>query len=141
MKTCKACNTEKPLSEFGPHKSTADKHATNCRPCDSKRQVAHQKKNAEKYKAQWVRRGILRHNITLEKYQELLDSHDGGCWICGATSEDKRLAIDHDHSCCPGAYSCGKCVRGLLCHPCNLSIGHFDKNGIDFTLVSKYLRV
>lgn len=36
-------------------------------------------------------------------------------------------AIDHDHRCCTGNESCGKCVRGLLCSQCNLSLGHFEK--------------
>ena len=35
----------------------------------------------------------------------------------------RHLDIDHDHRCCGGDKICGKCVRGLLCSACNLSIG------------------
>ena len=30
--------------------------------------------------------------------------------VCGGA-----LCVDHDHKCCPGKKSCGKCVRGILC--------------------------
>lgn len=42
------------------------------------------------------------------------------CELCGATD---KLVVDHDHSCCPGAYTCGKCFRGWLCHGCNTGLG------------------
>ena len=71
-----------------------------------------------------------RFHITVEDYLTILDAQGGGCAICGATYfGDKRLKrfhVDHDHSCCPEAgRSCGKCVRGLLCHGCNTALGNF----------------
>lgn len=49
---------------------------------------------------------------------------------CGSTH---LLRLDHDHSCCPGVGSCGKCVRGWLCHNCNSALGFVrdDENILD----------
>ena len=35
------------------------------------------------------------------------------------------INIDHDHTCCPGRRSCGKCIRGLPCPVCNRGLGMF----------------
>jgi hypothetical protein len=55
------------------------------------------------------------YGISEEKYQELLAWQGDKCYMCGRKPQARRLAIDHDHKCCPGKISCGKCVRGLLC--------------------------
>lgn len=50
------------------------------------------------------------------------------CEICGSSPGLTALHIDHDHSCCPLGGSCGKCVRGLLCSDCNMSLGKFKES-------------
>lgn len=61
--------------------------------------------------------------ITLDEKDALLEEQ-GGCAACGATETTGHgWQTDHDHACCPGPESCGECIRGILCHPCNLSLG------------------
>lgn len=81
---------------------------------------------------------VLRDNLqtkyalSLERYREMLAAQDGRCAICGVASPGDvridRFHVDHDHSCCPGDTSCGRCVRGLLCRACNTALGNFRDN-------------
>ena len=65
----------------------------------------------------------IRFHMTPEEYQVRLDDQDGVCALCLQTcATGDRLGVDHDHACCPGWRSCGKCVRGLLCRACNRSL-------------------
>jgi hypothetical protein len=43
-------------------------------------------------------------------------------------SEGQLIHVEHDHACCQRKNrSCGKCVRGLLCHTCNIALGHIER--------------
>lgn len=66
-----------------------------------------------------------KYGITQEDFQSLLDAQNGECAIC-STSEpecNQQFQVDHDHGCCPGKKTCGKCIRGLLCCRCNQVLG------------------
>ena len=89
------------------------------------------KKYRERYKERCVNSSLRsRFNISLEHYEQLLAKQDGVCAICKqqetfvARGTLAKLCVDHNHNCCSGKKSCGKCVRGLLCHRCNLVLGH-----------------
>lgn len=77
-----------------------------------------------------------RYNVDVEA---LLTKQDSQCGICKEPFGGSSPYVDHDHACCPGAYSCGKCVRGLLCDPCNRGIGAFKDNPASLLEAAKYL--
>jgi hypothetical protein len=65
-----------------------------------------------------------------EDFELKAEQQGGGCAICG---EQVKLSVDHDHECCPVVdrarnYTCGLCVRGLLCEFCNRGLGMFRDN-------------
>ena len=66
-----------------------------------------------------------RFGITPEKYDEMLEAQGGVCAICFREPDPgRRLAVDHDHACCPDRYrTCGRCIRALLCTSCNNRLG------------------
>lgn len=81
------------------------------------------------------------YNITYEQYWEIVKAQGGKCYICQrATGARKKLSVDHDHSCCPGPTSCGKCVRGALCGSCNRNVlGHLRDDPAAFRRAIDYL--
>ena len=56
---------------------------------------------------------------------------------CTKCSEQKN--VDHDHDCCPGQSSCGKCIRGLLCLTCNRALGLLKDDPMRVRAAADYL--
>lgn len=85
------------------------------------------------------------HGISDEQWKALYDAQGGACAICQQSEtmklrgRVKDLCIDHDHNCCSGQFSCGACVRGLLCHKCNTFIGGIESNSGRFSEAMKYI--
>ena len=80
------------------------------------------KKSNRKYR-------ISSYGLTQELFDLLLEAQQHACGMCHKPfSEGQLIHVDHDHACCRGKNrSCGKCIRGLLCHTCNIALGHIER--------------
>jgi len=125
MKICTNCLEERPEEQFYRDKNREDGLQPWCKPCRRIVDRAHYLDTREwVLEREW--RGSLRrrYHMSPERYFELLDAQNGVCKICEKPEPTQRqLCVDHDHRCCPGETSCGKCVRGLLCSKCNKALG------------------
>lgn len=109
MKRCGKCSETKPLDQFTFRSPGSHVKQSYCNPC---RTLANRE-----------RRLRVSYGITMRQYEAILEMQGGVCAICGTPPGAIVLAVDHDHRCCPGKKSCGKCLRGLLCDGCNLTLG------------------
>lgn len=107
-KRCGTCNIIFPLSEFNRRKNRETdngikKYASDCRRCNVLRCYV------SKYK--------------IEKEHVFAAAKIKTCGICGVDATSSRnvgrrsLSIDHNHD--------TNKIRGVLCHSCNVGLGHF----------------
>ena len=150
MKQCKACKQEKPISEFYAHKSTKDRLISICKACHSekskkRRETPENKERSRLATERWRKnpknkRSYLsskykaRYGITLDEYENMLDSQDNKCFICEeeAGYNNKPLYVDHCHS--------TNKVRKLLCQHCNSGLGMFKDNPELLSKAAEYVK-
>lgn len=105
-----------------------------CRPCRNIVTKEYAANNKEAHAAKQKRATIKwRYGLDSAAYEALLLA---GCAVCGST---EGLCVDHDHSCCPGRRSCGKCVRGALCNRHNVALGMVNESTEELQILIEYV--
>jgi hypothetical protein len=125
-KPCKDCppDSKRPSPHAGPRCATH-----------------HREQKARQREAAFARRLWNTYRLKLKDYYKILELQGGACYICQrAKGIRKKLAVDHDHACCPETPTCGKCTRGLLCTVCNKKVlGHLRDDPAALRRGAEYL--
>lgn len=137
LKICSKCKNEKELNDFPVAKRYKDGHRPECKACNALYYREYYSKNPERYKEKARNYPQhRRHNLTDEQYEALFQKYDGRCHLC---LNAIATHIDHDHKCCSGNRSCGRCVRGILCSSCNTALGLLKDNSETINRINGYL--
>ena len=141
-KVCSGCKVEKAREFFHRNRKHGDRLQSQCKDCIREATRRWRANNPERAKAKgrassWKCGLRDKFGMTPEDYAERLEAQNGVCAICGKPETHKRdgivkpLAVDHCHE--TGA------VRGLLCHSCNLGLGHMKDNPAVLQAAARYL--
>jgi len=151
MKTCTKCGFTFSLEMFYLDKRRSDGRGSWCRSCCKVYQSPksrswyweHREEASAKRKSRNIRCGTEREKSRRRVYRYGLDEIAyaaliaTGCAICGTM---ENLHVDHDHNCCPGWKTCGKCVRGALCARHNKAEGFLNGYAEAIALASYLLQ-
>lgn len=142
-KECITCHQVLPVSGFH-HRACkgGTKPIGECKTCRLSRSQKRYRENVERHREQVKKRydefgRFERYGITAEIYEKALSDQGGKCKLCGTYAPGGKGVwhIDHRH---PTGESFGRKAsytfktgtieqfRGLLCHRCNVSLGHFE---------------
>jgi len=148
MKTCNDCGEAKTLEDFHKHERTRDRRFGHCKACHLVRVNRWHRENPERTAA-ISRRESLKHTYkwTWDELQDLYRYQKGLCGLCELPMRglertgDRRKTtnVDHDHACCSGGKSCGKCVRALVHPQCNTVLSLVERYPLSVAGVSAYL--
>lgn len=135
-KTCIRCGETKPIDLFAKNGKYSGGRRNYCKKCHSKYVTEYIKQNPAKRSKYNPDRKFKKHKLTQEQYLSLYNLYSGKCHSC---KDRDATNIDHDHKCCPGLYSCGKCVRGVLCSQCNTALGLLQDDKQKIKNLMKYI--
>jgi Recombination endonuclease VII len=143
-KGCTKCGEILPLDRFNKNKSAKDGLQYWCKACTKASMVEWKGKQPPKPPRPKTSKNQRDYNLkhkfglTMAEYNQMVADQGGRCAACGAVPET-TFHVDHDHRCCPGSKTCGKCVRSLLCHPCNVTLGFMRDDSDRLRALADYL--
>lgn len=143
-KRCSKCKIKQSIDSFYKDKFNKDGFRNRCKDCikkESKQRYLdnpeYQKnyKKTDKYKNS-KRKHDLKHkyDITPRGYNDILESQNNKCAICGTKDSGGKGCFHIDHS-----HNSGK-IRGLLCYKCNTILGYANDNTSILLNAVEYLR-
>lgn len=144
MLSCLSCLQKLSESNFYKEPRTKRGYQLRCKPCHKVAATDSYEKNKDsvlvRHKKNYCptveRDKKLKHfyGISLLQYEERLSSQGNKCLICQSTNSyhnSGKFVVDHCHS--------TGIVRGLLCHHCNLLLGHAKDSTVTLQAAINYL--
>ena len=139
-KQCIDRKRELSLDEFYKRKPEKPTHTTvytgQCKLCRIKTQRKWWLYNIERHRKVVRKRyethgRYSRYGLSIESFDSMLEKQDGKCALCKAEKPGGKgkWHVDHVGGTNPHVFNQCKAdsVRGLLCHRCNVSLGHYEK--------------
>ena len=136
-KQCITCGTTQSLEQFYKRSDgTNGGYTGECKTCRKVRASRHYVENTVRHKALVRHRyetfgRFARYGLSLADYDAMLERQGGTCKLCKSAKPGGKgkWHIDHIGGTNPKVFNQCKSdsVRGLLCHRCNVSLGHYEK--------------
>ena len=127
MQKCTKCEEEKPLEDY---KTTRQKYKA-CYQCRLKQAAAYKRANPNCHRKSML---MKTYGMTLEEFDNMLVKQQHRCAICrsGSSGDSGSFRVDHNHK-------TGE-IRGLLCNPCNLTLGNAKESINRLSACALYLK-
>jgi hypothetical protein len=138
---CKVCHLERKRAEYAADPERFKRRVKSYRAAnpDKVRETRQKANGTPRSAARSRRANMAKHHISEVEYDEIFISQGERCAICRDVNPGRFWCIDHDHGCCPGEFSCGSCIRGILCWHCNVGLGHFRDNPASLLAAVNYV--
>ena len=113
-KYCSTCDDWLDETHFGRSVSSPDLLQHCCKSCRKSSYVKDRESVLGK-------RLLDAFGLTSDDLRLMIERQGSVCAACKNPAD--RWVVDHDHACCPGRRTCGRCIRGAICSHCNMAMG------------------
>lgn len=126
-RTCTRCRETKPVAEMVASKKYRGGYMPFCKPCRNdywrELRASSPERNRSHIDAVLRSKLLTVYGMRPEDYERMVAEHDDRCALCntndtGRGARFRTWNIDHCHE--------TNRVRGLLCHDCNIKLGHYE---------------